>query len=66
MTKTSFSIKPVSLSNNGFRKIVSRKLNSYNGKKVGSFNWRDLDIEAVNSKGKLTGWLVVPIGVGFS
>jgi ribosomal protein S18 acetylase RimI-like enzyme len=58
MTKTPISIKSVSLSNKNFRKIVSQKLDSYNSKKIGHFNWRDLDIEAVNSKGKLIGGLI--------
>jgi|WetSurMetagenome_2_1015567.scaffolds.fasta_scaffold1119791_1 ribosomal protein S18 acetylase RimI-like enzyme len=58
MAKISVSIRPVSSSKKGFRKIVYQKLNSYNKKKVGRFNWRDLDIEATNAKGKCVGGLL--------
>jgi len=58
MIKTSTLIKPVSLTNKGFRDRVAQKLNSYNAKKIGHFNWKDLDLEAVDPKGKLMGGLV--------
>ncbi len=58
MTRTSASIKPVSSSNKKFRNRVVQELNAYNAKKIGRFNWKDLDFEAIDSKGKLIAGLV--------
>ncbi len=57
MTKTPNSIKSVPASDKGFRDFIGHKLNSYNGKKIGRFNWRELDLKAVDSEGKIVGGL---------
>ncbi len=58
MIKASGSIKTVNSPNKRFRDFVGRELNSYNRKYIGRLDWRDLDLKAVDPKGKIVGGLV--------
>jgi ribosomal protein S18 acetylase RimI-like enzyme len=58
MKNKSISIKPVLPTKKGFLKVINKGLNECNGKKIGRFNWKDLDIQAVDAQGKMVGGLV--------